>query len=98
MSGNNKIRLRWKRDAAETGLRSVGARPRGWHFHDGEETFAHVSPNGGGWGSIQNGWYWVAYSRGDMPLKNTHREPCETPEQAKEQAAAYVKSYLGEGK
>lgn len=87
-----KTHLRWKREPAETGLRAIGACPRGWVLHDGTTEYASVNPKGGGWQSKQNGWYWVAHEQ--VPYKNTCHEPVETPEQAKTDALAYVKAHL----
>lgn len=85
-------RLRWKRDARETGLRAVGAAPRGWRLHDGVDEYAVVSPNGGNWSRKQNGWYWVAYS--PLPHCNTCNAPVADPEDAKAAAMLYVKQHL----
>lgn len=85
-------RLRWKRHERETGLRAVGARPRGWDLHDGIDKYAAIYPNGGGWQCEQNGWYWASF--GLVPRVNTCHEPVQTPEEAKAAAMAYVKSHL----
>lgn len=87
-------KLRWKRQAAETGLRAVGARPRGYDYHNGTDEFATIYPNGGGWQRPQNGWYWVAFGDG-IPHKNTCNDPpYESVEQAKKEASEYVKAHL----
>lgn len=86
--------LRWKRDPAETGLRSIGARPRGWTLHDGETDYARVAPNGGGWQSKQKGWFWVAFADG-VPHFNTCQSPQHSPDDAKADALAYVREHLG---
>lgn len=88
-----KGRLRWKKEAPETGLRAVGARPRAHHLHDGVDEYATVYPNGGGWQRPQAGWYWVAF--GAVPRKNTCDTPVADLQQAKDEAAAYVKEHLG---
>jgi hypothetical protein len=87
-----KRKLRWKMQPAETGLRAVGAAPRAHDLHDGEEIYATVSPNGGGWQRKQNGWHW--YSRVSGEPVNTWAEPVATVEEAKAQAQAHVKEYL----
>lgn len=88
-----KRHLRWKRRPAETGLAAVGAPPRGWGLHDGENEYAAVYPNGGGWQRKQKGWYWCASGNG-IDHRNTCDRPVETPEQAKAEAMAYVKAQL----
>jgi len=87
-------RLRWKQRPRETGLRSIGARPRGWDLHDGVDEYATVYPNGGGWQSQQAGWFWVAF--GEVPHKNTHDSPKAEASEAKAEAMAYVKKHLAE--
>jgi hypothetical protein len=89
-----KPRLRWKRNPRETGLRAVGAGPRGWTLHDGQEEFACVNALGGDWSRPFSGWYWVAYSRPGIALRNTCDSPIHDPEEAKAEAMAYVKAGL----
>lgn len=93
MSGK-RTHLRWKRHPRKTGLRSIGAAPRGWDLHDGANDYATVFPNGGDWIRKQNGWYWVALGREGVPYKNTRYAPVATPEEAKAAAMAYVKAHL----
>lgn len=87
-------RMRWKQDPKETGLRAVGAGPRGYFYHDGKNKYASVSPLGGDWRKPLSGWYWVAGWDSSIPHKNTCGTPCETPEEAKKQAAEYVAKHL----
>ena len=87
-----KKRLRWKLDPQETGLRSIGAGPRGSTYHDGETEYASVAPVGGGWSGPVIGWYWIAYE--GVPYENTCNEPVDTQEEAKKQAQEYVKKHL----
>lgn len=93
MNEKASARMRWKRHPAETGLRAVGARQRGWVLHDGTNEYADVYPNGGGWQGRQDGWYWVAHGPG-IELLNTHPDSVETPEEAKSAAVKYVKEQL----
>ena len=86
--------LRWKREKRETGLRAVGAVPRGYVYHNGVKVYATVSASGGGWRRTLECWYWVAGWDSDVPYKNTCHTPCATPEEAKKQAANYVKRYI----
>lgn len=89
-------RLRWKRESK--GQYAAFGRPPGFKLHDGEKTYAMVSPLGGDWRRPLIGWYWVAGWDSDVPYKNTCDHPVETPECAKEQAEAYVRQYLHSGK
>ena len=89
-----KPRLRWKREAAETGLRRVGAGPRGYFYYDGTVKYASVSALGGGWYGPVRGWYWVTGWNSSVPHMNTCCTPCATPEEAKKQAAAYVAEHF----
>ena len=85
-------RLRWKKNLRETGLASVCSGPRGSKYHDGRLVYATVSA------SIErfqvNGWYWVAGWDSGVPYKNTCFDLCETEDEAKKQASAYVKKHL----
>jgi len=52
-------RLTWRNEPDETGLRSVGQRPRGRIVKvDGVDVLS-VSPSGGGWARDLEGWYFV---------------------------------------
>jgi hypothetical protein len=90
----NKVRLRWKLEPAETGLRAVGAAPRGYVYHDGQTEYARIHPNGGGWRRRQNGWYWVVPEQYGIPYANTCHEPVATAEQAKADCEAYCKAEI----
>lgn len=87
------MKLRWKRQKAQTGLAAVCASPRGYEYHDGEKQYANVSAL---MGDRQNifGWYWVAGWDSNVPYKNTCDQPCATPEEAKAQAVKYVQQHL----
>jgi hypothetical protein len=91
--------LRWRKDPRETGLRAVGAGPRGSGLYENKiKKFAHVSPLGGDWMRPLAGWYWVAGWDSDVPHRNTYRTPCETEDEAKAEAFAYVQQHLKEKK
>lgn len=90
-----KKRLRWKKDAAKTGLASIGAGPRGSEYHDGEQKYASVCPLGGGL-RLFRGWFWVTGWGSCVPYVNTCDAPVATEQEAKEQAEAYVKKHLSE--
>jgi hypothetical protein len=89
-------KLRWKKQPQETGLRRIGAQPRGYDYHDGEIKYAVVSPLGGGWRQPLIGWYWIAGWGSCIPCKNTCNTPVATPEEAKKQAQKYVQKWLKE--
>lgn len=87
-------RLRWKKKKRPTGLAAIGSAPPGYIYHDGEKQYASVSPLSGGRRGAVRGWFWVAGWDSDIPHKNTCDTPCETVDEAKRQAAAYVKENL----
>jgi len=89
-----KRRLRWKLEPKETGLRTIGAGPRGSVYHDGEKEYAWVSALGGGWHGPVRGWYWGAGWDSDVPHYSSIGEPCPTAEEAKRQAEEYVAKHL----
>lgn len=88
------MKLRWKKEPAETGLPAVVATPRSSIYHDGRTTYAMVIPLGGGWRGPVRGWYWVAGWGSDIPYKNTADSPCATEDEAKAAAKTYVKAHL----
>lgn len=87
------MRLRWKKDKAETGLARIGAAPRGHTLHDGEKEYAHVSPLGGGWRELR-GWFWSCPTSAVGEYANTCNDPAPDVETAKAQAMAFVKARL----
>jgi hypothetical protein len=89
-----KGKLRWKLGEKETGLRAVGARHRGYILHDGEQEYARIYPNGGGWRGKQNGWFWTA-NVGIYRI-NTCANPVDDIDKAKRDARAYVDKALKE--
>jgi hypothetical protein len=88
------MRLTWKKDAAETGLRAITAGPRGSTLHDGKTRYAVVSALGGGKYNKPTGWYWVAGWSSGVTNKNTCNEPCDTEADAKKAAREYVVAHL----
>ena len=88
------IRLRWKKEPRETGLRRILSVPRGSRLHDGTKEYATVRAIGGRWSAHRWLWYWVANGVGEY--KNTWNEPCEEEAEAKAQAMAFVKKKLAE--
>lgn len=88
------MKLRWKLNPRETGLRAIGAGPRGSRLHDGEKTYATVS-------ALRHrhettGWFWVAGWDSDVPYMNTCNAPVATADDAKAAAMAYVKKHLAQ--
>ena len=80
---------RWRKQPRETGLRSVGARPRGYELRKDGEDLISVSPAGGGWASPLRGWYWVGYG-----INTYNTKPLfDTAEDAKADADAYYKEH-----
>ena len=87
------MRLRWKLEDRETGLRAICAGPRGSYLHDGTETFARIQACGRF--SDKTGWFWYASNDNHgIPLFNSARTPVQTADEAKAQAMAYVKKHL----
>lgn len=87
--------LRWKRKPAETGLRRIGASPRGSNLHDGQETYATTSFISKRHGHKVEGWYWTARNdKAGVPLENTCYEPVADEDTAKAAALAYVKKHM----
>jgi hypothetical protein len=90
-----KPRLRFRLCPKETGLRAIGAGPRGWDLLYGDLCIGGVSPIGGGWGGPVTGWYWVASEASvGVPWCNTCHTPSATPEEAKAACMAYVRECL----
>jgi hypothetical protein len=85
--------MRWKKDAKETGLRTVFAGPRGSKYWDGELVYARV------YYLMNRGWYFVAGWDSDVPYKNTcHDTLFKTEKEAKECAVVYIKYNKKESK
>lgn len=86
------MRLRWKKNPHETGLRAVGAGPRGSVLHDGLKEYASVNALGGNWRGPLLGWYWVSDAAGEYV--NTCDDPSPDEATAKAQAMEFVRSRL----
>lgn len=78
--------LRWKKDERQTGLRSIGAGPRGSALRDGADgdELARVQAHGAG-------WFWYSMSGAHV---NTCNEPVADEATAKADAMAHVKAAL----
>ncbi len=87
--------MRWKKNPPETGLRRIGAGPRGSTLRDAYTEWAWVSRLAGGWND-PDGWYFVVPSGLPIPYENTCRAPVGTEKEAKDLALAYVKRHRKE--
>lgn len=81
---------RWRKQPRETGLRSIGAAPRGYELRMGDDVILYVAPSGGNWALPLEGWYWVGMGQ------NTCRNLKATAEEAKAEADAYFKTHRHE--
>lgn len=93
-----KKKYRWKMAPKQTGLSSIGAAPRAHYFQceDGKR-IASVCPNGGGWRSEQNGWFFAVNSDSGCPHYNSVSDNIYFNELADAKAAAvkYIKDNGG---
>jgi hypothetical protein len=91
MSEKKPGRLRWKKHERETGLRAIGAGPRGSDYTDGvtkyATVYAHSFRHTG-----KSGWYWVS-SRAGKYMNTCGIEGMDEAT-AKQQAQEYVKAQL----
>jgi hypothetical protein len=85
-------RLRWKKHERETGLRAIGAGPRGSDYTDGvtkyATVYAHSHRHTG-----KRGWWWTARVNGGF-INHSDLEGLDEAT-AKQQAQEYVKAQLG---
>ena len=88
--------LRWKKDPKETGLRAIGAGPRGSTLREGDKEYAHVSSLGGGWQGGVRGWYFTCGTDAFGEYVNTCNNPAPDEKTAKRQAMELVKSKIKE--
>ena len=94
MSNTDKRgRLRWKKRKAETGLRAIGAGPRGSDYTDGVENYASVHAH-----SFRHtgkrGWYWVSRAGGLFVNACNIEGLSEDQAKAQAQAQAHVKAAI----
>ncbi len=87
--------MRWKKNPPETGLRRIGAGPRGSKLRDAEKEWACVYAAGGGYRELR-GWFFVVPSGLPIPFQNTCHDLVDTENEAKELALAYVKKHRKE--
>lgn len=88
------MKLTWKKEPKETGLRRITAGPSGSKLHDGLKTYATVCALGGGMHCPVKGWYWVSGWSSGIPHKNTCNEPVATEKDAKKAARDFVTLHL----
>jgi hypothetical protein len=86
------MRLRWKKHAKETGLRAVGAGPRGSDLHDGTNRYATVAAHSFRH-TGEHGWWWHAQV-GTERINTCNTCFVSTDDEAKKQAEAWVKERL----
>ncbi len=92
----NKPKLSWRKDKPLKGLMRIGAGPRGFGLFDlrgsKEEGSDLASVNAIRYNHQTIGWYWSAAKNEKLGItyRNTHLTPVHTPEEAKEQAKAYI--------
>ena len=90
-----KVRMTWRKQPYQTGLRAIGEGPRGAILRADGDDVGRVYPHGGGHRGAVTGWYWVARDdRRGVPLMNTHGESMPTIDEAKAACAAYVRACL----
>ena len=76
--------LRWKKQPNREGLERIGQGPRGWQLSTGKEIVMHVAPVTPRFDRFTVvGWYFYGCDH------NSYATPCETAEQAKEQAKEF---------
>jgi|JI10StandDraft_1071094.scaffolds.fasta_scaffold152212_2 hypothetical protein len=85
-----KAIYRWKKHEKETGLRAVGAGPRGSDYQFHGDSIATVCPHGGDWRKRLSGWYFVV-STGAV-YKNTCNELSATESEAKAAAVEFMRA------
>ena len=82
------VRITFKQRPRETGLRSIGAGPRSSAIKvDGVEV-GSVSALGGDWRGPLRGWCYFVRFNGE--IANSHGSPCETQDEAKAAAKAWI--------
>lgn len=88
------MRITWKKEPKETGLRSVSQSPRGYDLRVDGERVGAVRANKVGW-QQWNGWWWYARSdKHGIPLRNEAGAPLKTIKEAKDACKAYVLASL----
>lgn len=93
-----KKKYRWKMTPKETGLARIGAMPRGHYLQDEFGNWiASVSPNGGGWSSRQNGWFYCVNRDAGVEHYNSASDKLFFGEvkDAKNAAVKYIKDNGG---
>jgi hypothetical protein len=90
--------LRWRKNPKETGLRAVGAGPRGSHLYldDEDDYLASIAAFGGSWRGKFEGWYWSVPSNKEKGIEyfNSYPQLYETEKEAKDAAKKYVQEAI----
>lgn len=86
------MRITWKRQASETGLRRVVQGPRGWDLRIDKVRVGGVYPRLVGYHRY-NGWRWLAGST-EHGIDHRHGGPHAIPDDAKAECMAYVRACL----
>ena len=73
-----RVRLSWRRQPNESGLRAVCQLERGCDLWRGQESIAHVRPTKGG-------WYWYGLGQ------NTDHSPARSMDAAKDEVFIFMK-------
>lgn len=93
------IKMTWRRQPNETGLRRVGQTERGWELRMGTVDVASTHPKYRGWSREKEGYYWVArLDIPEIPLMNTAGDPVSAPGRAIKDVEDYVKKYIPNAK
>ena len=97
MNDMASVRLTWKRQARESGLRAVGALERGWELRIDGERIGGVSPLTKQWDRDTIGWFWVTPAddvRG-IGYMNTCNVVIKDPEDARNACEDSVRKSMG---
>lgn len=91
------MKMAWRRQPSEEGLRRVGQGERGWELWCDKSRVGYVCPKYEGWGRTRDGYFWVA--RWDppnpvIPLMNTASTPTQTPGQAISDLEKYIQTHI----
>jgi hypothetical protein len=92
-----KPALRWKKNPYPTGLARICCGHPGHSLRMGEDQYASVYKHNSRLNQ-KAGWYWVARHDPEVPIRNVCHLEIATEQEAKAQAAEYVKKCLAKAK